>query len=180
MAIHKNIPHYLLAILIAFLLKFVYKLTDTSDLFFILKPTDTLIGIIANSESRFVSEHGYFHEKFNIVIDKSCSGFNFWILCFLMLSFLTANYFKRPIQKALSIPIILFASLLLTIGVNTSRILFSIFFHPYESALIENKYFWLHQAQGAFIYLFFLITIYLLSDFLLNKFKSSYEKSAES
>jgi len=51
-----------------------------------------------------MAETGYFHSKLNIVIEKSCSGFNFWILCFMVFAYLGLKYFDKPLHKILTLP----------------------------------------------------------------------------
>lgn len=166
------------AIGIFILLKITYIISDNNDLLFLLKPTDKLIGLATSTTSLYIEESGYFHEKLNILIDKSCSGFNFWILCFLMLYFLTLKFITTTSYKFFAFPIILASAYILTIFVNTSRILFSVFIHNSKKTFIDNNWNWLHQAEGSFIYLSFLIIIYLGFDFTLNKLKQHYAKLA--
>ncbi len=168
-----NIPYYVILIIIFILLKFIYTSLETNDLLFLLKPTSQVIEMLTNSDSQFISEEGYFNQKLNILINKSCSGVNFWLLCFVMLSFLAIKYYKKRSIKLISIPVILFASYLLTIFVNSSRILFSIFIHKLKIPIIEHQKDWTHQAEGTFVYLSFLIIFYLTFEFYLIKKKLS-------
>lgn len=179
MTTNKNIIYYFIAIAIFILLKITYTISDNNDLTFLLKPTDKLIGLVTNSTSLYSAERGYFHGQLNILIDKSCSGFNFWILSFLMLYFLTLKFLHNKIQyRLLALPAILTCTYVLTIFVNTSRILFSVFIHKVGTNFTGVNSNWLHQAEGTFIYLGFLIIIYLGFDLLLNTLKPHYEKLA--
>jgi len=176
--ITKNSPYYLITISIFILLKFIYTLSNTNYLIFILKPTSTLIELVTNSKGEFVTESGYLHKKLTILINKSCSGFNFWLLCFTMLAFLAFQFLERRIHKIVVLPILLFSTYVLTIGVNTSRILFSIFIdNTIKNMTGYTKTNWLHQAEGVFIYLSFLIIIYLCFNFILKKIRHFYATS---
>jgi len=167
MNIGKNILYYLAAILIFVLFKLGYTVANNNELIFLLKPTDTFVGFILHSNSQYILESGYYHEKLNILIDKSCSGFNFWVLCFLMLTFTSLKFLNRRIYKILILPALLLFTYLLTIFVNTSRILFSIYFQNLQTVSTNKDFSWLHQAEGVFIYLSFLILIYLGFEYLL-------------
>lgn len=100
----KNVPYYLTAVGLFILLKFAFTLADNEDLFFLLKPTDILVGLLTGSRSVYLQDSGYFHEQLNILIDKSCSGFNFWALCFLLFTYLTVRHFDKTTGKILTIP----------------------------------------------------------------------------
>ena len=178
MTANKNLIYYGAAIVIFILLKFFYTMATTNDLAFLLKPTDKLIELSTGSGSNNNTETGYYHSKLNIVIDKSCSGFNFWIICFMMLYFLVLNFLKNTTFKLIAIPVILFLAYILTLFVNTSRILFSVFIHNSEVGFISHSAAWIHQAEGTFIYLSFLIIMYLGFNFLFIKLTNHYAKLA--
>jgi len=165
----KNIPFYLICILIFLVLKFGYTRATHSYLKLLLAPTSKIVEIATGSDAQFIEDGGYFNQKLNIIIDKSCSGFNYLILCFISLSFTAFKYLKTNLQKLLAIFFLLIFSWFITIFVNASRILFSVFIHKQQ--FIENikQADWMHQAEGVFVYLFFLISIHLIFNYLLNK-----------
>lgn len=161
----ENIPHYLAGILLFVMLKFGFSYADNDSLLFLTKPTNTIISIIKDSEASYDSGEGFYHEKLYMVIDKSCSGFNFWVLAFIMTLFTSLRYIKNSGAKIWAFPTILVGAYLLTIIVNSSRILTSLLLNE----IIGTKYAWLHQAEGAFIYLSFLIAFYLILNYSLQK-----------
>jgi len=108
------------------LLKFAFTFVSNDDLLFLLKPTDAIVRLLTGSSSFYLAENGYYHKELHILIDKSCSGFNFWILYFLLFSFLTLKYVDKPLHKILVISISLVFAYILTIFVNASRIFVSI------------------------------------------------------
>ena len=149
------------------LLKFGYTLADNNDLTFLLKPTDKLVGLLAGSQSIYLSENGYLHEHLNIIIDKSCSGFNFWILSFLLFTYLTVKHFDKTLSKILTIPTALIGAYLLTIFVNTSRVFASIFVQTHTKRILPNQQHIVHEAIGIITNLTFLILAYVLIEKLL-------------
>ncbi|WP_296620372.1 exosortase K [Marivirga sp.] len=167
MQTNKNIPYYLTAVGIFILLKFGFTLADNNDLAFLLKPTDKLFGFLTGSHSIYLSESGYFHEHLNIIIDKSCSGFNFWVLCFLLFTYLTVKHSDKTLSKILIIPTALIGAYLLTIFVNTSRIFASIVVQTQTESIFLNQQHIIHEAIGIITNLTFLILAYVLIEKLL-------------
>lgn len=164
MTTNKNLIYYLLTIGIFILLKFWFINADNNSLAFILKPTDKLVGILINSESIYLPENGYYHDRLNILIDKSCSGFNFWLLCFLMLFFLTLKYLKKNSHKLLSIPVTIISAYILTILVTTSRIFVSIIIQNLPVSFPNIGQNIIHESIGIITNLSFLILFYFLAD----------------
>ena len=167
MQTNKKIPYYLTAVGFFILLKFSFTLADNNDLTFLLKPTDKLVGLLTGSQSVYISNSGYIHEHLNIIIDKSCSGFNFWILCFLLFAYLTVKYFDKSLQKILTLPTSLFVAYVLTIFVNTSRIFTSIVVQNYTKGIFLNQQHIIHEAIGVTTNLTFLILAYIIIEKLL-------------
>lgn len=155
-------------LIISALLKLFYMKASTGSLLFILRPVNRIICLVTASRSVFSADKGYYNSDLNIIINKSCSGFNFMLICFVMTSFSIIPYAKNKGIKILIHPLLLCLSCLLTIFVNSSRILLSLAVGsiPFMSDLPFNK---LHLVEGIFTYLFFLILIYLITDRLLPK-----------
>lgn len=172
---NKNIPFYLTTIGLFILLKFGYTLADNDNLIFLLKPTDKIVGLLTGSHSVYLSDKGYYHDNLNILIEKSCSGFNFMLLCFCMLTFLFLKYANKTILNFLSIPVALFASYLLTIFVNGSRIFVSIIMQQQANNFSPNRpHLILHEIVGVITNLTFLIIIYIVSEkFLTYKYQNA-------
>ena len=176
MKIINKIPYYLFAVGIFILLKLSYSFVDNDDLTFLLKPVSNLIVLLTGSKSVYLPDIGYYHENLNIVVEKSCSGFNFWILCFIMLTFLSLKYFERSFHKVLIIPMALLASYFFTIFVNTSRIFTSIILQGQANNFLPSRpHYMLHEIVGIITNLAFLILIYILTQKILIK-KPSHAK----
>lgn len=157
------------------MLKFGYTLADNDNLIFLLKPTDKIVGLLTGSRSVYFSDKGYYHDNLNILIEKSCSGSNFLLLCFCMLTFLFLKYADKTIFKFLSIPFALVVSYLLTIFVNASRIFVSIIMQQQANNFLANRpHLILHEIVGVITNLTFLILIYIVSEnFLTNKYQNA-------
>lgn len=139
-------------------LKLSYTQATTADLLWLLKPTNVLVAVALGSGSEFRVGEGFVHVGLNIVIDKSCSGFNFWLLCsaVLLLAGLQVGGQNGRRWWLLSLPVVAYG---LTVLVNAARIITAV---SLQRALPElgRRYAWLHEAEGVLVYLFFLILIY--------------------
>jgi exosortase K len=167
---NKNIPYYASVILLFLLLKFGFTVADNNDLTFLLKPTDKLVGLLTGSGSVYSADCGFYHEKLNILIDKSCSGYNFWILSFLLFAYVAIKNFNKPMPKILCIPFALVGAYLLTIFVNTSRIFVSIIVQAHTDLIFNKQQHIIHEAIGIITNLTFLVLAYILIEkFLKNK-----------
>ena len=159
---NKNIPYYLTAVGLFVLLKVGFTFADNGNLTFLLKPTDKLVGLLIGSQSVYLADYSFFYEKMNIVIEKSCSGFNFWILCFLAFAYLGLKYFDKHLHKILTIPTILFCAYLLTIFANASRIVASIVVRNQTIGIFPDKQPVIHEMVGITTYFLFLVLGYFL------------------
>lgn len=164
---------YLIALLVFVVLKIIFKYANTEQLEFLLKPTNKIVEIITNSNSEYVFKKGFYHESLNIIIDKSCSGFNFWLISFLMLSFLLLQNFINKKMRLIVLPLALSLAYFITILVNSSRILIAVFAQN-TFIKMHADYSWLHQAEGSFVYLFSLVLVYLTTELLLKKISKYY------
>jgi exosortase K len=149
-------------------------MADNNNLIFLLKPTNQLVGLLTGSTSTYFADSGYFYSNLNIVIEKSCSGFNFWILCFGMLGFLMIKHVGSSLQKAMAIPVCLLVAYIFTIFVNASRIFASIIIQHQSKNFAPNiSHEVLHEIIGVTTNLSFLIlAYYLLEKTLKNRYKN--------
>ncbi|QBN18107.1 exosortase K [Flavobacterium nackdongense] len=172
----KNTFYYLVAIVIFILLKFGYTIANTNDLFFLLNPTDKLVGLLTSSKSVYFADKGFYYQNFNVIIEKSCSGFNFLLLCFSMICILALKYIRNSLYKALIIPVALVSAYLMTIFVNVFRIFASIVLqHQTNQLLPQNSQLVVHETIGIITNLsFLLLGYYLLERFFKNN--TNYEK----
>jgi exosortase K len=175
MQTNKNIPYYLTVIGLFILLKFGYTLADNNQLIFLLKPTVKIVELLTGLRSVYIFDKGYYLDSLNILIEKSCSGFNFMLLCFCMLTFLFLKYADKTIFKILSIPFALITSYILTIFVNSSRIFVSIITQQQANNFLPDRpHLILHEIVGVITNLTFLILIYIvLEKILTNKYQNA-------
>ena len=165
---NRNMPYYLIAAGLVVLLKYLFTIAENDSLFFLLKPTDKFIEVLTGTKAVYLANSGYYHEKLNIIIDKSCSGYNFWLICFVMLTYLFLKYSDKNMRKFLAIPIALFISYLLTLFVNTSRIFASIIIQNQTKSIQENWQHIIHESIGIITNLTFLIIAYYITEKYIN------------
>lgn len=153
------------------ILKLVFSFAHNTFFGFMLAPVIVIIELFTGASCVYMPESGgWYFGALNILIDKSCSGYNFWLLCFIMISFLTLRYFERSSYKAPLILAALFFSYCITLFVNTSRILASILIQNRIGGFLPLKYSALiHEACGIATNLGFLIIIYILIEKFLTR-----------
>lgn len=167
---NRDIPYYLAAAGLFILLKFAFTLAGNADLAFLLGPTAKLVELLTGSHSVLLADGEYYYEGLNILIDKSCSGFNFWVLCFLVFSYPAIKYPAGPLHKILAIPAALLCAYLLTIFANASRIFASVIVQAQTKVLFAGQQHLIHEAVGVITNLSFLVlTYYLIEKVLAHK-----------
>lgn len=161
---NKNIAYYILTALIFVVLKYSYTLSNSEDLLFLLNPLNKIITIITGEHSIY-NNSGFFFQNLNISIDKSCSGFNLWLLVFIMLSFLGLKHINK--YKIIIIPLALFIAYILSSLMNVSRIFTSIVIQDKINNFLPNHT--IHEAIGIITNITFLILIYVFTEKQLTK-----------
>lgn len=178
MYINKNTPYFFAAICLFILLKLGFAVAGSNHLLFLLKPTTKLVDLLTGSTSSLLADSGYYNQKLNIIIDKSCSGFNFLLLSFLIIVYSFVRFLKRDSYKILAIPAALIVAYLLTIFVNSSRIIASIVVHVQTKRIVLDNQNLLHEAVGIITNLTFLVLFYCLLEKILNS-KQKYAEPAK-
>ena len=159
------------------ILKLLFSASATEDLLFVLSPVNSLVEVFTSSSATYVDDKGYWYADLNVVIDKSCAGINFLILCFCITASSTAQYYKPSVQWIL-IPFCLVLAYVLTIGVNSCRIISAITLLNAQANFAWIKSPWFHEAMGSIFYLTFLIATFLLITFVHRKSSLENENSA--
>ena len=170
----KDIQYYCITALIFISLKFAFAAAENVHLTFLTLPSSKAVSMVTHSSGEFDSAMGFIHKDIGITIDKSCSGFNFLMLCFIVFQFRLMGLLRGRMTKVLSIPLVLLLSYFLTVFANSSRILSSIWLNR----VLPIQYEWLHEAEGAFVYLFLFVSFYVASNHFTHKLKLKYAEPA--
>lgn len=130
---------------------------------FLLQPTNQLVEWISGMQSIHIKESGFFYREINVVLDKSCSGYNYWLLTYILFCHLTIQYQKIRKKKILFLLAHFFFTYLITIAVNSSRIIVSMVIQNKTNMLVDkSKGMVIHQSIGIITYLSFLIITYYI------------------
>ncbi len=146
------------------ILKLWYRNTSTDDLQFLLSPINKIISLFTGAHSNYKPQEGYYFKDLDIIIDKSCSGFNFFLISFVMISFLIIPRCHRPLLKTSTLLASIIIAYTLTLFTNSSRIIVSIFSNRITPLSWNHYYPIIHESIGVIVYLSCLVSFYLLLD----------------
>ena len=153
---------YILALFIAFGLKYHYSRAGSENLVWVLGPTACLVEHISGIQFESEANTGFVSRGYRIIIAPSCAGINFLIIVFCMAMFSGIHVIRRPGSKILWLATSLVGAYILTVAVNTLRIIASI--HSYNA---DIHFGWftparVHRLEGIVIYFFFLCLFYMI------------------
>jgi exosortase K len=155
----------LLAISPALLFKWLQRNWSSDELHFLLYPVQWLVAVFTGQSSVYLAGEGYQFSGF--IIEKSCAGVNFLVICWCTLAYLSIqNQHNQSIKiKALlwSIPL----SYGLCILANTFRILSALVLQRLPGQHGPNA----HEALGVVVYLSILLLATALFHHFLNDSK---------
>lgn len=167
---------YLATAILFLLLKLYHSSAGTDELRFLIRPVAAVTALVTGTSPVYEPGNGYFFRELGIVIDKSCSGFNFGCICLLILNFLVFRDVASTRGRLLFFPIGMLCAYVATVFVNSSRILLAVFINRWFSSANLAPPSWLHLGEGIFIYLFFFILVYLLTNHILFKLIRKHEE----
>lgn len=157
-----------IAVALLLLGKYWYSQADTEALLFLLRPVSWLIHLLSNQPYTFLAGQGFYFPNGHLLINASCSGFNWLLLAYLLGIFAGLRFLGKPFHKITLLPIMLPAAYLLCLVVNSMRIFFSIFI---TEQFAQNSA-WLHLVEGTFVYLSSLILWYFACQYFFKKINS--------
>lgn len=151
--------------------KMWYSGATNAELTFLLKPVSVLVGAFTGVKIAALDDGAFYLSDFEVLINKSCSGFNFMLIC--SFSLLLASRALRGFSLSywlifsLASPVLAY---LITLIANASRILVSIIGQNLANLFLPPRpHLVLHDIIGTFVYLGFLIVGYLIfSKYLLH------------
>jgi exosortase K len=151
-------------LLCAAAIKLYYSTASVNDLFWILAPTTTLVEFVTRESFTFESYAGYMSSDHSFLIAASCSGVNFFITAFLMLSLRQAWRCRPQNMRWRFIPFALMIAYLTTIAANTVRISTTMQLRRIDPEVIWVNPDQLHRFEGIFVYFGFLLLLYFASE----------------
>ena len=146
----------------AALLKLFYSTANVNELRWVLAPTSFCVELVTGETFRFESYAGYINHDNSFLIADSCSGVNFLIAAFLMLSVLVLWGKSNRDLPWYTFPIVAAAAFFTTIAANTVRIAVALKLHRMNAPALWINPEQAHRLQGIFIYFGFLLLLYFL------------------
>ncbi len=146
---------------VAAALKLFYSRAGVNDLRWILAPTAWLVETLSGISFIFESNAGYMSGDHTFIIAAPCSGVNFLITAFLMLSVL--NVFKRNSRWSF-IPRAAFLAFLTAIIANTTRIYLALSLRQMDTETVGLNSEQFHRFEGIIIYFSFLLLLYFVNE----------------
>lgn len=176
-------PRFSLALLLATLLSAAFywwlSLASNHEPAFLLSPIAAVVSAFLDLPLTFEPGMGYLGVTrlgAAFVIDKSCSGAVFWIICFCLLCLTQTPRFATRRQRLLSCCVFLAISYLLALLASILRIIPSILMFDYATSLNPEL---VHKIIGILTFLTVICTGYLLLErgvtILLRKQGGTYE-----
>lgn len=166
-------------LLAAATLKLYYSTTNVNGLRWILAPPTLLVELITDATFTFESNAGYMSSDHTFLIATSCSGVNFLITAFLILSL---GKLWRCRSHRVGWTFFLAAAMvayLTTIIANTVRISTAFWLHQLKPDLIWINPEQLHRFEGIFVYFGFLLLLFIFCEKLRSDRESRPKDASE-
>jgi exosortase K len=151
-----------MGLMLAFGLKYHYSRAGSDDLLWILNPTAGLVELVSGIQFEHETNTGFVNRGYRTIIAPSCAGINFLIVAFCMALFSGIHSIKRLWAKLSWLTMSFLSAYVLTLGVNTIRIIVSIYScdaNIYLGWLTPQR---VHRLEGIVIYFFFLCLFYMI------------------
>jgi len=149
---------------LAFLFKAYYSAASANDLRWILAPTTWMVSLITRMDFAFEPYGGYLSSDRTFLIAPACSGVNFLIISFLVLT-LGKLWRNRPHAfRWRFLPAALIAAYVATLVANTARISVAILLRPFTSDLTWIDPAEVHRLEGIVIYFTFLLLVFFVTE----------------
>lgn len=157
------LPHLIVAAVGAAAIKLYYSSAGVNELTWVLAPTTFLVELVTGSNFRFEAGVGYMSGDHTFLIAASCSGVNFLITAFLMMSF--AWVLRSRTRPAFYfVPISLCTAYLVTLIANTVRISTAMQIRHLDPASIGLTADQIHRFEGIVVYFSFLVLLYSVGE----------------
>lgn len=159
-------------------IKYFYSLAGSDDLLWILTPTAWWVRTLGGLPFEYQPDLGYVNHSLRFVIASSCSGVQFMMILGAMLIFSLVHRLKNHTQRTIWLFGSLSASYIITILVNSLRILLAIYLPPlFTEAGLWNRFMTperLHSMIGVVVYFSALLMVYgMVNNFFIFIGKSS-------
>ena len=159
-----RIAQCVVALACAFALKLYYSTASADELRWILAPTTALVELLSGASFEFESHAGYISRERGFLIANSCSGVNFLITAFLMLSMRKLLGDRSKKVSWGFIPTTAVIAYLTTLVANTARISVALRLRQMPAGAGWLNPDQLHRFEGVFIYFGFLLLLFVINE----------------
>ena len=158
-----------IALASAFFLKDWFKTASPQELLWILSPLAHLVSLLSGHVFTFLPAYGFISVETKTIIAPACSGINFLLMCFCMLSLQGQLHLRRWLSCLNWLLYSAAFSYLATLAINGMRIVFSmwLFQHKIEYGFITMDR--LHRICGIVLYYPALLLIFSGAAILLRR-----------
>lgn len=170
---------YIITASIAIGLKVFYFSASFNDVYFLIKPLNTATEFLTRHQSELINEVGFVYESQQIIINKSCSGFNLWVISYLMFSYMFISSIYKKLHYLFIIPSALLLSYISALFINIIRVYVSFLLNTSPLPLFKEHTLVIHEMVGIINNFAFLFIIYYSLNYLLIKI-TTYENSLKS
>ncbi len=167
-----KVIHISVVLLIAGSMKAFYSSANVNELRWILAPTTYLVELVTGQGFVFEAYTGYMNDERSFVIAGSCSGVNFLITAFLVLTLSTLLRERAQNVRWRFIVYAAAAAFVTTIVANTVRICIALQMRQADADLLWLNPDQLHRFEGIVIYFGFLLLLFVAIESLRNRSRS--------
>lgn len=160
---------YALVLLMALTFKYHYSRSGSDDLLWVLGPTAGLVEVLSRLPFEKEAGTGYVNQTHHVVIAPPCAGINFLIIALCMTAFSGIYHLRAPALRILWPGISLTLAYLLTLSVNTIRIIFSIHISSEHLSPGWGTSEMVHRVVGIVIYFSGLMLFHCLLGKMVNR-----------
>ena len=153
----KLLAKLIVILLVALGLKTHYSYASENELRWILAPTTLIVELVTGVSFTFEPHAGYMSSGNRFLIAASCSGVNFLIIGFLLLT-LGPLWRERTVEWR-SIPFAMAVAFGVTLVANTTRIVVAMAFQNAEFAIAGLTPDQTHRIEGIIVYFVFLLLL---------------------
>ena len=152
----------LFVVLAAWSLKRYYSAAGADDLFWILWPTAKLTSLVTGTRFYFEAHAGYMSDDRSFLIAAACSGINFLITAFLLLSLMKLWHERSVGWRYFAFAAV--AAYASTIVANAVRISIALWLNSAQPSVFGLGREELHRLDGILIYFGFLLLLYAFAE----------------
>ena len=163
---HRNVLQLAAVLAVAGGLKLFYSSASVNDLRWVLAPTAWLVELVTRETFIFEAGAGYMIGDRSFLIAAPCSGVNFLIAAFLLLSLRRLWRHRFEPVGLLLVPATIAIAYITTIVANTVRIVGALHLHRMDADLVWVNPDQAHRLEGIFVYFGFLLLLFVFSELL--------------